>query len=86
MSEPDYFFHLDEQFYFRALKASDLNGRWADWFNDPRVTRYQAKGIYPNTAEGQRAYYESLIDSHTDVVLAIIDRSNDQHVGNVGLH
>lgn len=86
MKTPDYFFHLEDDFYFRVLRASDLAGRWADWFNDPVVTRYQGKGIYPNTQEAQKRYFESLIDSRTDVVLAIVDRQTEVHIGNVGLH
>ena len=86
MKTPDYFFHLEDDFYLRALKESDLDGRWAQWLNDPEVTRFQGKGIYPNSLEGQRRYYQSVIDSRTDVVLAVVDRSSDRHIGNVGLH
>lgn len=86
MKTPDYFFHLDEDFYFRPLRVTDLNGRWPDWFNDPLVTKYQGKGFYPNTYESQKKYYESVADSRTDVVLAIIDRTSERHIGNVGLH
>lgn len=86
MNSPDYFFHIEDDFYFRPLQAFDLDGRWPFWFNDPEVTRYQAKGFYPNTREAQQKYYESLLESRTDVVLAIIDRSSGLHIGNVGLH
>ena len=86
MKTPDYFFHLDEDFYFRVLRSADLEGRWHAWFNDPEVTKFQSKGYYPNTPEGQRKYYESLLGSRSDVVLAIVDRANDLHIGNVGLH
>lgn len=86
MSTPDYFYYMDDDFYFRALRASDLAGRWAQWLNDPLVTKFQNKGIYPNTQEAQRKYYERLIDSRTDVVLAIVERQTDTHIGNVGLH
>lgn len=86
MAAPDYFYHLDTDFYLRGLRASDLDGRWTEWFNDPAVTRFQAKGYYPNTRESQRAYYDHLVTSRTDVVLAIVDRATDTHIGNVGLH
>jgi len=86
MTDPDYFFHLDDDFYLRPLRASDLDGRWVAWLNDDEVTRHQSRGIYPQTLEAQRRYYESLSGSKTDVVLAIVDRNNDQHIGNVGLH
>jgi RimJ/RimL family protein N-acetyltransferase len=86
MNEPNYFFHLDVDFYFRELRLSDLEGRWHAWFNDPEVTKFQSKGFIPNTIEAQRQYYESLINNRSNVVLAIVDRATDQHIGNVGLH
>lgn len=86
MKTPEYFFYLDDNFYFRPLCQDDLNGRWPEWFNDPDVTKYQAKGVYPNSLERQRSYYDLIAESQTDVVLAIIDRTNDLHIGNIGLH
>ena len=86
MDTPDYFFHLEEDFYFRPLRAADLEGRWPHWFNDAEVTTYQAKGYFPNTVERQTRYYEHVAASATDVVLAIVERSSGAHVGNVGLH
>lgn len=85
MKTPDYFFYLEEDFYFRPLRLSDLNGRWPEWFNDPDVTKY-TKGFYPNNYETQKKYYDYLIESRTDVVLAIINRADGLHIGNVGLH
>ncbi|HEU4747098.1 MAG TPA: GNAT family protein [Gemmatimonadaceae bacterium] len=86
MTIPDHFYYIDDDIYFRGLRESDLNGRWPEWFNDPVVTKYQAKGYRPNTREQQRAYYDRLVTSTTDVVLAIIERSSEKHIGNVGLH
>ena len=86
MSTPPYFFHCAEDFYLRPLRASDVTGRWWQWFNDPEVTRFQAKGYYPNTPESQAQYFASLQGSRTQVVLAIVDRATDLHLGNVGLH
>lgn len=86
MTTPDYFFYRDKDFYLRPLKAEDLNGRWPEWFNDPEVTRFQAKGIWPNTHELQKRYYEALVGSRSDVVLAIIEGASNAHIGNVGLH
>lgn len=82
----DYFYYQDDDFYLRGLRASDLDGRWPEWFNDPDVTKYQAKGYHPNTREKQQAYFDQLASSRSDVVLAIVSRVNDQHIGNVGLH
>ncbi len=72
--------------YLRELRVSDLEGNWYQWFNDEEVTRFQNKGVFPNTREKQQAYFEKISNSSTDVVLAIIDKAGEAHVGNVGLH
>jgi len=81
----DYFFYFDEDIYLRELRKSDLDGRWPHWLNDPEVTKF-TKGFYPNTRESQELYFESIANSKTDVVLAIVDRKTGAHLGNVGLH
>jgi len=72
--------------YLRAPQAQDLEGPWFEWFNDPVVTKYQNKGIFPNTLEKQKAYLASLENSCGDVIFAIIDKKTDKHIGCVGLH
>jgi RimJ/RimL family protein N-acetyltransferase len=81
----NYFFYFDEDIYLRELRKSDLDGRWPHWLNDPEVTKF-TKGFYPNTRESQEQYFESILSSKTDVVLAIMDRRTHSHLGNVGLH
>ena len=73
-------------FHLRELRESDLDGNWYQWFNDSEVTRLQNKKIFPNSRDRQRAYFEQLKKSESDVVLAIVDTASGQHVGNVGLH
>ncbi len=72
--------------YLRELRECDLEGPWHGWFNDSETTRFQNKKVFPNTREKQRAYYDSLKASSSDVVLAIVESATGKHVGNVGLH
>jgi ribosomal-protein-alanine N-acetyltransferase len=72
--------------YLRALRREDLEGPWAEWLNDPEVTKYMLQGAFPTTAESNAAFYDSIATSRSDVVLAIALREDDRHVGNVGLH
>ncbi len=72
--------------YLRGLTERDLEGDWYRWFNDVEVTYFQDKGYFPNTLEKQTVYYETIKNSNSDVVLAIIDATTDKHIGNVGLH
>ena len=72
--------------YLRAPNKEDLNGNWYAWLNDPVVTRYQNKGIFPNTREKQKIYFHSMIDSKNDVIFAIVEKKRGKHIGSVGLH
>lgn len=73
-------------FILRELRENDLEGNWYNWFNDSRVTTYQDKKIFPNTREKQRKYFEILAESNSDVVMDIVDKGTNTHIGNVGLH
>ena len=75
-----------EGIYLRELQETDLEGSWYRWFNDQSVTVFQNKGIFPNTKEKQKQYFDSLGGSQSDVVLAIIEEGSGKHIGNVGLH
>ncbi len=72
--------------YLREVRAEDADGPWYAWLNDAEVTRYQNKGIFPNTREATRAYLERIRASSTDVLLAICLRADGTHIGCTGLH
>ena len=73
-------------FNLRELSENDLEGNWYKWFNDSVVTKYQNKGIFPNTRENQKKYLLYLQSSDSDVVMAIVSAETNKHLGNVGLH
>jgi hypothetical protein len=75
-----------EYIFLRELQESDLEGDWYKWFNDPEVTIFQNKGIFPNSREKQRHYYDFLTQNNNEVVFAIVEESSNKHIGNVGLH
>lgn len=81
-----HFFYEDHEVYLRALEPDDLKGDWPAWFNDPDVTRFSSGGYYPNSVATQETYFDKVSKSDSDVVLAIIERGSERHVGNVGLH
>lgn len=85
MDRQDKFLDLGE-IYLRSLCLNDLDGNWYMWLNDPEVTRYQDKGIFPNSFEKQKSYFEYLSKSQNDIVFAIIFASDGKHIGNIGLH
>jgi len=72
--------------YLRVPNKKDLKGNWHTWLNDPTVTRFQNKGIFPNTSRKQEKYFHSMINSKNDVIFAIVEKKKCKHIGSVGLH
>ena len=85
MTQHDKFLDLGD-IYLRSLRPDDLAGNWYMWLNDPVVTRYQNKGIVPNTREKQQEYFKHISASSEDIVFAIVFSETDKHIGNIGLH
>lgn len=78
---------IGKQCYLRPLERADLSGNWRYWFSDTEVTRFMFRGVFPISIEESTAFYEQLAsEQQNDLVLAVIARDGDVHVGNVGLH
>lgn len=76
-------YQLSNEYYVRPLKASDLEGSYASWFEDQEVTRFNSHGKFFKNQEYFRNYYLSL-NSEDKVVWAIC-HSKDGHIGNISL-
>jgi ribosomal-protein-alanine N-acetyltransferase len=78
-------FLVGEHIYLRGLEEADLSGDWFQWFNDSEVCRYNGHARFPNTAAGMREYFQKTQGSRSEIVLAIVLKDEDRHVGNVAL-
>jgi len=74
-----------KQLYLRPLKRSDLDGPYKYWFNSQEVNKYNSHHRFPHMEEENLKYYESLVQSRENIVLAIIDAKTQKHIGNVSL-
>lgn len=72
--------------YLRPINIKDARSEWYSWLNDPEVTKYQNKGIFPNTKRKQIEYFKKILKSENDVIFAIIEKKSQKHIGSVGLH
>ena len=79
-------FLVGPRLYLRPFEESDISERYVQWLNDPEVTQYFGFGKFPVTVADARRYLERFKGSTTDLILAIIDRESDQHIGNVTLN
>jgi [ribosomal protein S5]-alanine N-acetyltransferase len=71
--------------YLRPLEFADLNDTYLSWLNNPQVGRYIESGIFPIVKKHLENYYEQVAISPNNVMLAIIDKVSDQHIGNIKL-
>jgi RimJ/RimL family protein N-acetyltransferase len=78
-------FIVGKRIYLRPLEREDLNERYTGWLNDRETTRYLETGIFPSTREDLQRFYEGLAGSRDHVLLAIVKRDNDLHIGNLKL-
>lgn len=77
-------FLIGERLYLRPLELDDLEN-CLRWINDPEVTRTLA--IYrPLNSLREREWLERLYRDDRDLVLAIVLKESDKHIGNTGLH
>ncbi|BAY26009.1 acetyltransferase [Calothrix sp. NIES-2100] len=79
-------FLVGERIYLRALEQYDLQGEYLQWLNDQDITKWMQQGIFPSTYNSLENYFESIQNSKTDIVLAIILKEQERHIGNIGLH
>jgi len=77
-------FLVGKRLYLRPLEEGDVE-RCQRWINDPEVRRWITRRFpvgYRQEAEWLQRQYTSL----TDIVLAIVLKEGDKHIGNCGLH
>lgn len=67
------------------IQKDVIDGKWFSWFNNKEITKYLERGVYPNTVQKQIEYVESLKDDKTKVVLCIIDKVSDKHIGVISI-
>ena len=78
-------FLVGEQIYLRSLVASDLEGPYVSWFNDPEVCQGNSHHIFPYTTESAKEYIQYANATREDLILAIASMQDDGHLGNIAL-
>lgn len=63
--------------------AIDRDG-WANWFNDPKTTRFLDQGLFPNTKPQQKEFLDNLEDKNR-LALLIKPKDQSQVIGVVSL-
>lgn len=67
------------------IQADIINGNWAEWFNDPKVTKYLIHGTEHNTKEKQVKLIESEIKKDNVLILVIANKETNKNIGVISL-
>ena len=76
-------YNLNEEYFVRALRESDLDGPYISWFEDQEVCAYNSHGKFFKTQDHFRNYLAGKV--REDQVVWAICHKNDGHIGNVSL-
>lgn len=71
--------------YLRYPMEKDVEGRWPEWFSDENTTKYLIDRYWPNSKEEQYNFFKSIQNNHNRMVLSIIDKESDDHIGVASL-
>ena len=71
--------------YLRALEERDLTSDYFQWLQDDEICRQNSHAVFPNTEKAMLEFLRRAQDTGAAVVLAIISKAEDRHVGNVSL-
>ena len=67
--------------YLRQPTQEDADGVWHEWLSDEETTRHLSSRAMPNSLESQNAFYQSILDVASRLVLSIVDITTDKHIG-----
>ncbi|WIM05116.1 MAG: GNAT family N-acetyltransferase [Candidatus Nitricoxidivorans perseverans] len=79
-------FLVGEKVYLRGLEETDLDGPYFQWLNDQDSDEFTTHALWPNSRCKMQSFFDKVSDSTRDLVLAIVEKATDRHVGNIGLH
>jgi len=78
-------FLMGQRIYLRPLSLEDLNGNYISWLNDVEICANNSHHIFPYTEEMARDYIKNAYASRDKLVLAIVLKETNLHVGNISL-
>lgn len=69
----------------RALECKDIEGNYSKWLNDAEVCKFNSHHCFPVTKDELRAYVNDICANRCNIVLAIDEKHDNKHIGNISL-
>lgn len=76
---------IGDDVYLRGLTEDDADGSYLNWLNDQEVTKYLESGFFPYSKSNLKEYIISKSFRSDAVMLAIVEKKSERHIGNVKL-
>ena len=74
-----------DKIYLRPLEIDDIDVNYNTWLNDPEIVKFNSHGRYPISISVLKEYVNRVTYSDSTIVLAIIDKKTNKHIGNISL-
>ena len=74
-----------KKIYLRAADVSDATDVYVSWLNDPEVNQYLEIRFSTHTIADARAYITKYTNDENTLLLAIIRKDTNTHIGNIKL-
>lgn len=78
-------FLQSEQVYLTEIDVTHVEGNYITWLDDPEITQYLETRFFPTSVEEAKEYLKSTLNNDDVLLLAIMYKGNDEHIGNVKL-
>ena len=69
----------------RDIRLEDAHETYAGWMNDPEVVRYTESRSVHHSPETLHDFIKHVTESQRDLLLAIVLKDEDRHIGNIKL-
>lgn len=70
---------------FEPLGFKHLTDTYIGWLNDPEVCRFNRHHVFPYNEEKAKTYIAGVMNNNSNLVLAMIEKSSEKHIGNIAL-
>jgi len=74
-----------DRLYLRLLLETDADGPYLHWLNDATVCQGNSHHVYPYSKKQALEYIQYAANTDKELILAIVLKARDRHIGNVAL-
>lgn len=78
-------FLIGETIYLRGLNVEDAKGDYPSWLNDETTCKYSEHHVFPYSMDSAVDYLTKLLFQKDKIMLAIVDKKSNKHIGNITL-